>query len=55
MDYAADEKRQKQTARLMLTLTNDINAKIAALSTTPGVRKTLPAWSACSAPRAIEA
>jgi tetratricopeptide (TPR) repeat protein len=30
MDYAADEKRQKLTARLMLTLTNDINAKIAA-------------------------
>ena len=39
MDYAADEKRQKQTARLMLTLTNDINAKIANLSTAPGVRK----------------
>ena len=33
MDYAADDKRQKQTARVMLALTNDINAKIATLST----------------------
>ena len=40
MDFAADDKRQKQTARVMLTLTNDINAKIATLSTTPGLRKT---------------
>ena len=31
MDYAADDKRQKQTARFMLTLVNDINAKIATL------------------------
>ena len=30
MDYAADDKRQKQTARLMLTLVNDINARLAA-------------------------
>jgi len=30
MDFAADDKRQKQTARLMLTLVNDANAKIAA-------------------------
>jgi tetratricopeptide (TPR) repeat protein len=38
MDYAADDKRQKQTARVMLALTNDINAKISALSTT-GLKK----------------
>jgi hypothetical protein len=38
MDYAADDKRQKQTARVMLALTNDINAKIATLSTT-GLKK----------------
>jgi tetratricopeptide (TPR) repeat protein len=31
MDYAADDKRQKQTARLMLTLLNDLNTRIAAL------------------------
>ena len=29
MDFAADDKRQKQTARLMLTLVNDLNARIA--------------------------
>jgi len=29
MDYAADEKRQKLTARLMLAMTNDINARLA--------------------------
>ena len=29
MDFAADDKRQKQTARLMLTLVNDINARLA--------------------------
>ena len=28
MDFAADDKRQKQTARLMLTLVNDINARL---------------------------
>jgi len=39
MDYAADDKRQKQTARVMLSLTNDLNAKIATLSTIPGLRK----------------
>jgi tetratricopeptide (TPR) repeat protein len=39
MDYAADDKRQKQTARVMLTLTNDLNARIATLSTLPGLRK----------------
>ena len=39
IDFAADDKRQKQTARVMLTLTNDINAKIAAISTRTGVRK----------------
>jgi tetratricopeptide (TPR) repeat protein len=30
MDFAADDKRQKQTARLMLTLVNDINARLSA-------------------------
>ena len=30
MDYAADDKRQKQTARLMLAMTGDINARLAA-------------------------
>ena len=30
MDFASDDKRQKQTARLMLTLVNDINAGLAA-------------------------
>ncbi len=35
MDYAADDKRQKQTARLMLTLVNGLNARIAAI---PGRR-----------------
>ena len=35
MDFAADDKRQKQTARLMLTLVNDLNARIAAI---PGRR-----------------
>jgi hypothetical protein len=39
MDYAADDKRQKQTARLMLSLTNDLNAKMATLSTLPGLKK----------------
>lgn len=39
MDFAADDKRQKQTARVMLTLVSDINAKIATLSTSPGFRK----------------
>jgi tetratricopeptide (TPR) repeat protein len=39
MDYAADDKRQKRTARVMLTLTNDINASIATLPTAPGIRK----------------
>ena len=39
MDFAADDKRQKQTARVMLALTNDINAKIGTLSTIPGFNK----------------
>jgi tetratricopeptide (TPR) repeat protein len=39
MDYAADDKRQKQTARVMLTLTDDINAKIATLSATAALKK----------------
>jgi hypothetical protein len=39
MDYAADDKRQKQTARVMLSLTSDLNAKIATLSTLPGRSK----------------
>lgn len=30
IDFAADDKRQKQTARVMLAMTNDINAKLAA-------------------------
>jgi tetratricopeptide (TPR) repeat protein len=30
MDYAADDKRQKLTARLMLTMTSGINARLAA-------------------------
>src|SRR5256885_4321818 len=30
MDYAADDKRQKRTARLMLAMTNEINARVAA-------------------------
>jgi tetratricopeptide (TPR) repeat protein len=30
IDFAADDKRQKQTARLMLTLVNDINARLSA-------------------------
>src|SRR5204862_4634798 len=29
MDYAADDKRQKLTARVMLAMTNDINARLA--------------------------
>jgi tetratricopeptide (TPR) repeat protein len=29
-DFAADDKRQKQTARLMIALVNDINARLAA-------------------------
>jgi hypothetical protein len=28
MDYAADEKRQKLTARVMMAMTNDINARL---------------------------
>jgi tetratricopeptide (TPR) repeat protein len=28
MDYAADDRRQKRTARFMLTMTNDINARL---------------------------
>ena len=31
MDYAADDKRQKQTARVMMTLVNGLNAKLAAI------------------------
>ncbi len=31
MDFAADDKRQKRTARLMIALVNDLNARIAAL------------------------
>jgi len=30
MDYAADDKRQKQIARVMLAMTNDINARLVA-------------------------
>jgi len=30
MDYAADDRRTKRTARLMLAMTNDINARLAA-------------------------
>ena len=30
MDFASDDKRQKQTARLMLTMVNDINARLSA-------------------------
>jgi tetratricopeptide (TPR) repeat protein len=30
IDYAVDDKRQKQTARVMLALVNDINARLAA-------------------------
>jgi tetratricopeptide (TPR) repeat protein len=30
LDYAADDKRQKLTARVMLAMTNDINARLAA-------------------------
>jgi tetratricopeptide (TPR) repeat protein len=29
MDFASDDKRQKQTARLMLSLVNDVNARLA--------------------------
>jgi tetratricopeptide (TPR) repeat protein len=39
MNYAADDKRQKQTARVMLALTNDINARITALATNAAVKK----------------
>jgi mono/diheme cytochrome c family protein len=39
MDFAADDKRQKLTARVMLTLVSEINAKIATLATSPGLRK----------------
>jgi hypothetical protein len=35
MDFASDDKRQKRTARVMLTLLNDINAKLAALPASP--------------------
>jgi hypothetical protein len=35
MDYASDDKRQKQTARVMITLVNDINAKLATLPASP--------------------
>lgn len=30
MDFASDDKRQKQTARLMLTMVNDINVRLSA-------------------------
>jgi tetratricopeptide (TPR) repeat protein len=30
IDFASDDKRQKQTARLMLTMVNDINARLSA-------------------------
>jgi len=36
MDYASDDKRQKQTARLMLTLVNETNARLAALPPASG-------------------
>jgi tetratricopeptide (TPR) repeat protein len=35
MDFASDDKRQKRTARVMLTLLNDINAKLATLPASP--------------------
>jgi hypothetical protein len=35
MDYASDDKRQKQTARVMMALVNDINAKLATLPASP--------------------
>jgi tetratricopeptide (TPR) repeat protein len=41
MDFASDDKRQKQTARLMLTLVNDINARIAKLPTGTAPRTTV--------------
>ena len=47
MDFAADDKRQKQTARLMLTLVNDLNARIAAI---PGRRRGLHPRAVCDLP-----
>ena len=38
MDFAADDKRQKQTARVMITLVSDLNAENRGDSRTPVCR-----------------
>ncbi len=47
IDFAADDKRQKQTARVMLAMTNDINAKLAAAIHKPAAEITRVQCATC--------
>jgi len=47
MDYAADEKRQKLTARVMMALTRDINARLAASLKKPAAEITRVQCATC--------
>ena len=47
MDYAADDKRQKLTARVMIAMTNDINARLAAALKKPAADVTRVQCATC--------
>ncbi len=47
MDYAADDKRQKLTARLMMAMTNDINARLASSLKKPAAEVTRVQCATC--------
>jgi tetratricopeptide (TPR) repeat protein len=47
MDYAADDKRQKLTARVMIAMTNDINARLAATIRKPSAELTRVQCATC--------
>jgi tetratricopeptide (TPR) repeat protein len=55
MDYAADEKRQKLTARVMIAMTNDINARLAASLKKPAAEITRVQCATCHRGVAIPA
>jgi tetratricopeptide (TPR) repeat protein len=47
MDYAADEKRQKLTARLMMSMTNDINVRLSTSLKKPAAEMTRVQCATC--------
>jgi len=47
MDYAADDKRQKRTARVMISLTRDINARLSAAIRKPAAEITRVECATC--------